>query len=102
MKIIDQSRRQGSVLVFVLMGLIALLALGVVFVSRAGRDKPRASVPAGETATASPGAETALPGDSAMTGNVATTAAAIQQSPVPPPPPTPIPEQDQKALPPEG
>jgi len=100
---VTNSRRRGSTLVFALMVIIAVLAIGVVFISRAGRDEttPPPSVDAPAPSATDDLSSAAVPGQP----DIQTTAGEVQPTPVnfPPPPPPPIAATpDPKTLPPEG
>ncbi len=105
---VSKKQSSGVALVFVLMGLIALLALAVVFLSRLGRETPAGdSAPAGvETVTTG----TEEQGPAMIPGEEPETTATVEdqeaQSPeqviVPPPPPPPVNTPDTRNLPPEG
>ena len=86
------SRCRGAIIVFVLMGLIAVLALTVVFLSRAGREDDRASLDR-ETAPTAGMATTSLYDESPTTAPLAgpepTAPAVIPPPPATPPTPTP-------------
>lgn len=91
-------RRRGSTLAFLLMALIAILALVVVFLSRAGRDDKQ---------TANPAAEVSAPVAATQTNQTTDTATAgVSQTPAPgiiiPPPPPLLTTPDTRDLPPEG
>jgi len=100
------SRKRGAALVFLLMGLIIVLALGVVMLSRLSR--PSAVVPgkAEPALTEEPvlNAEPAPLPEDGFTSNAETATAdttAVHQ--IPPPPPAPVSvTPDPKSLPPEG
>lgn len=106
MQIRIPGRRRGTVLAFTLMALIAILALTVVFYSRAGRSKPE------ETVVESQTAPNPVPSElDVTTGSIAATNPADDSEtpppastpmPMPPPPPPPIATPDDRNLPPEG
>lgn len=99
------SRHRGAVYVFVLMGLIALLALTVVFISRAGRDEP-GQIQVTEKNESVPQTEDTSLTDEASTSTfkepAAIEAVRTPEPVVPPPPVTPIPTANPQSLPPEG
>lgn len=99
------SRHRGTVFVFVLMGLIALMALTVVFISRAGRDET-VQVQVTEGGLSATQSEATLNKDEVSTSTFKEPAGIeAAQTPAPvvqPPPATPIPAADPKTLPPEG
>jgi cytoskeletal protein RodZ len=102
MRTVSYTRHRGSIIVFVLMGLIAVLAVGVALLSRAGREDNN-HVPTAETSASAPAATDLTLSDQPTTATAAvTTASSAMDVIVPPPPPTPVPEIDSRGLPPEG
>ena len=99
-----KGRHRGSTLVFALLALIAVMAIGVVLISRAGRDE--AAAPPAVDASAPTASDDDLTSLSATSEqDTATTGAQVQPTPVtfpPPPPPPSAATPDPKTLPPEG
>lgn len=98
MLILPAARRRGTTLVFVLMALIAALALAVVFLSRAGRNNADQQQPAPEATVAVP---TTISAGDELTSDTGDTPAAVQPQVMPPPPPLAV-TPDARDLPPEG
>lgn len=105
---VTNKRNCGSVLVFALLGLIALLAIGVVVISRASRDAQVTSVeqapvdsnqPEDAMTTATVVTSTTMENTSDST---TTAAEAVPAEVNFPPPPPPVNTPDTRNLPPEG
>lgn len=104
MQITVRSRRRGNILAFVLMGIIALLAIALVLFSRARREgnpEPAPHIDAPQTLTAPaepPSAVDSVTTTPDILTNEATAPAAIQT----PPPAPPVTTPDTRDLPPEA
>lgn len=97
-------RQRGTAIAFILMAVIAILAIVVVLLSRAARrDDPNViEAPAAEEITT--GTETAEPdfATTAPSPTITPSASENFQGSVPPPPPLPPATPDSRDLPPEG